>query len=654
MIGISGRWRAALGWCALLAMSVAWSRPAAAGQESATPSAAKIASAPSAEAFAADPFLFDPQLSPDGTIIAAQGKQGPFHALHIIRFDGTKFRMETLPFAKDYVPNWIRWAGNGKILIGTPGIGYFLSGIAVYDLKTKAILRLTVPTAAVLPSNVIHVAPDGSHILLDGVAKNDFDVRVWRIDLTTGKPEKLVGQHPNIYDYYADEDGVVRAGIGFVRGTYHSIYLDTDGKYRRTERVKLPNDPDSAIDRIIPRPGTLQGYAISNHEGGRFALYDYDLKTGAFGKRIFAHDEVDVDDLVQWRGGDLLGVNYTDDRHRVHWLDPQLSAIQAHVDRTLPGMSNQIVSTDLDATRVIVWSSAPHDPGAYYVFDRSRNKMLELARPYERLVNAPLSEMKTVSYTARDGLKINAYLTLPRGRDPRNLPLVMLPHGGPFVRDVWQYDPYVQFLASRGYAVLQPNFRGSTGYGRDFVAAGEGQWGRKMQDDVDDGARWLAAQGIADPKRVCIMGASYGGYAAMWASVRNPDIYRCAISLAGISDVPEMLRYDRWNLMPRRYHADWRERIKGVEKFDLDTISPIRFASRVAMPILIGHGGQDRIVVSGQSKRFHEALVKAGKPSEYVLYPDSAHGTTTPADTADFMNRVEKFLARHNPAEPGP
>lgn len=654
MTGITGRWRAALGWCALLVASVTSSHTAAARQESATTPAARTASAPTAESFAADPFLFDPQLSPDGSIIAAQGKQGPFHALHIIRFDGAKFRMDTLPFAKDYVPNWIRWAGNDRILIGTPGIGYFLSGIAVYDLKTKTILRLTIPTTGVLPANVIHVAPDGSHILIDGMAKSYFDVRVWRIDLTTGKPEKLVGDHANIYDYYADEDGVVRAGIGFVRGTYHSIYLDTDGKYRRTERVKLPNDPDSAIDRILPRPGTLQGYAISNHEGGRFALYDYDLKTGAFGKRIFAHDEVDVDDVVQQRGGTVLGVNYTDDRPRVHWLDPQLSAIQTHIDRTLPGLSNQIVSIAHEAKRVIVWSSAPHDPGAYYVFDRTRNQMLELARPYEKLVDAKLAEMRTVSYTARDGLKINAYLTLPRGRDPRNLPLVMMPHGGPFARDVWQYDPYVQFLASRGYAVLQPNFRGSTGYGRDFVEAGEGQWGRKMQDDVDDGTRWLTAQGIADPKRVCIMGGSYGGYAAMWASVRNPDLYRCAISLAGISDVPEMLRYDRWNLMSRRYHADWRERVRGVEKFDLASISPIRFASRVAIPILIAHGGQDRIVAPGQSKRFHDALIKAGKSSEYVLYPDSAHGTTTPADTADFMARIEKFLARHNPADPAP
>jgi dipeptidyl aminopeptidase/acylaminoacyl peptidase len=224
-----------------------------------------------------------------------------------------------------------------------------------------------------------------------------------------------------------------------------------------------------------------------------------------------------------------------------------------------------------------------------------------------------------------------------------------MPHGGPFIRDKWAYEPWAQFLANRGYAVLQPNFRGSTGYGKAFVEAASGQFGRKMQDDLDDGVHWLAGRGIVDPKRVCILGASYGGYAAMWAAVRNPEIYRCAISYAGISDVASMLRFDRSRWIAQRYYADWRDRIRGNGGFDLARVSPIARAAEIRIPILIAHGQKDGNVPFAQSKRLHDALLRAGVPHEFVVYPDEGHGFTKVENSVDFLKRVERFLARHNP-----
>ena len=262
-----------------------------------------------------------------------------------------------------------------------------------------------------------------------------------------------------------------------------------------------------------------------------------------------------------------------------------------------------------------------------------------------------LSQVESVKYDARDGLSIPAYLTLPKGRDPAALPLIVMPHGGPFIRDTWSYNPWAQFLADRGYAVLQPNFRGSTGYGRAFVEAGEGQWGRKMQDDIDDGVKWLVQLGKVDPRLVCIMGASYGGYAAMWGAARNPEIYRCAISFAGISDVKAMLKYDSRIGVPRRYYRDWRDRVRGDAGFDLDAISPIEAADRIRVPLLIAHGKDDTNVPVSQSVKFHEALTRAGVPHEYVIYEGEGHDFEKVENSADFLRRVEAFLTKHNPAK---
>jgi dipeptidyl aminopeptidase/acylaminoacyl peptidase len=226
-----------------------------------------------------------------------------------------------------------------------------------------------------------------------------------------------------------------------------------------------------------------------------------------------------------------------------------------------------------------------------------------------------------------------------------------MPHGGPFTRDSWEYSAEVQFLANRGYAVLQPNYRGSTGYGRAYVEKGYGEYGRKIQDDIDDGVAWLAAKGIADDRRVCIVGASYGGYAALLAATRNARSYRCAVSFAGISDMKKMLQYDRRFLSPRRYRK-WREDIVlGDKALELDTISPIKATASANTPVLLFHGEQDGRVPIAQSREFANAMKKAGRASDLIVYKDEGHGFSDEANFADYLTRIDAFLTKHNPAD---
>ena len=264
---------------------------------------------------------------------------------------------------------------------------------------------------------------------------------------------------------------------------------------------------------------------------------------------------------------------------------------------------------------------------------------------------AKMSETKYVHYTARDGLKISGYLTLPKNREAKKLPLIILPHGGPFgVRDNGGYDMEVQFLANQGYVVLQPNFRGSESYGEAFYDKGKGQIGRKMQDDLDDGMDWLAKQGIIDPSRVCLVGASYGGYAALWGVIRNPERYRCAVSFAGVTDFASQLRYDRKFFDSRYYRRNWKAMVRGDEGFDLDEVSPVKQVGRLTRPVLLTHGSLDDTVPMSQYKKMVSAAKKAKKPIETHVYKDEGHGFSKKESRKDWLDRMGAFLHKHNPA----
>jgi dipeptidyl aminopeptidase/acylaminoacyl peptidase len=522
----------------------------------------------------------------------------------------------------------------------------------MYDLKTDQAAFVGKKNEGVEGDDVIHIDRDG-HWLLLNVQKTIYDYpSVYRVDLDTMEMKKVVGAHPHVWNWFADSSGTVRAGVGVEGRRWWLLYRkDADGKFEKIMRRTVKrDDEEGAIERFIPINGSDHGYAVTNARTGRYGLYRYDFSSDSIGEPVFEHPQVDIDDFRISDQNEITAVYYTDDRSRVEWLMPRMKELQGKIDRELPDRINRVISMSSDGEKMLIWSGSAADPGTYFYYDATTAKMSMLARPYGSMTDKPLANMDSVSYAARDGLQIPAYLTLPTGVEARQLPLIVLPHGGPFLRDEWGYDTWVQFLANRGYVVLQPNFRGSTGYGRDFVAKGEGQWGRTMQDDLDDGVKWLVEQGKVDPKRVCIMGGSYGGYAALWAAVRNPEIYRCAISLAGISDLAAMIKYDRRSFAATRYYTAWRERVQGDKGFDLNTVSPLYAVDRINIPLLIAHGTDDENVPLAQSKKLHEALLKANKPHSYIVYEGEGHGFDNPANATAFLEQVEQFLRTNNPA----
>ena len=232
-----------------------------------------------------------------------------------------------------------------------------------------------------------------------------------------------------------------------------------------------------------------------------------------------------------------------------------------------------------------------------------------------------------------------------------SLPLIVLPHGGPYgLRDRPDYDPEVQFLANRGYAVLQPNYRGSGGFGKEFYLKGEGQWGRQMQDDLDDGMDWLVRDGIVDPARVCIVGGSYGGYAALWGATRNPERYRCAASFAGVSDLGRQLKYQLTFRLDPRYRKDWRRIVQGPPEFDTKTVSPLFTVDQLKRPVLLVHGDADQTVPFRQSKLYADALKAAGKPYEFHTLVNEGHGFSSSGNLKRWLDYLETFLTKWNPA----
>jgi dipeptidyl aminopeptidase/acylaminoacyl peptidase len=609
------------------------------------------------ETLAQVPFFSEPLISPDGRRLVARISGGGIEQLAVYDLSGPR-DAEPKIIPTNGTIRWYGWAGNDRVIVGNTlfSITFLtlpiqMTRLTGYDLKTGKASAIQAG-GGLVGDNVVYTDPGGRFVLLSAQKDHDDSPSVWRVDLATGAAVEIQRKQADIWSWFVDDSGNVRGGISYDSGSWTVYRRDPKtGELRRAGAGKFSPGKESAIDSIGLLAGGDSGIIVTNERTGRFGVYRYDLGAQTIGEPIFEHPEVDVTKpQVSTDGRIVEAVYYEDDLPRVAWLTPELKQLQEQIDRTFPGKVNRVLNLSSDRNVVLVWSGAAHDPGTYYVFDRKAKRMEAFASPYEGLAEGQLAPVKPVRYSARDGLQIRAYLTLPRGAEPKALPLILLPHGGPFARDSYQFDPLVQFLASRGYAVLQPNFRGSTGFGRDFVERGYGQWGRKMQDDLDDGVAWLSGRGMVDPKRVCIAGISYGGYAALWGAIRNPEIYRCAISMAGVSDIRAMLKYDARALVATRYSKVWRRKVEGEEKRDLAAVSPLQQAARLNVPVLIAHGEQDSNVPADQSRQMIKALRDRGAPVQSAFYPAGGHGLTRSADSVDFMKRVEAFLEVHNPA----
>jgi len=398
----------------------------------------------------------------------------------------------------------------------------------------------------------------------------------------------------------------------------------------------------------IDENGTL--YVTANNGGDKASVWTYDLARHRMSDKPFlVSQHYDLEPAYLVAGGRLAGLRYQIDAEVTQWITPEIEALQARLDRLLPTTVNRL---SLPAGGIgdyaVVLAYSDHVPGLYFLYDLKNDKLTLLGDSRPDIDPKKMADMDEVHYAARDGLEIPAYLSVPRGAARKDLPLVVLVHGGPYSRGrVWGWDPEVQFLASRGYAVLEPEFRGSTGYGQKLFTAGWKQWGLAMQDDLADGVKWAVAQGIADPKRVCIAGASYGGYAVLMGLVKDPDLYRCGIDWIGVTDIGLLFSSTRsdWDDIWKKYGAAKLIGDPVADAAQFRANSPIENAARIHAPVLLAYGDNDKRVPIEHGERFHDALMKQpGARSEWIVYKDEGHGWHHDETKIDFWNRVARFL----------
>lgn len=387
---------------------------------------------------------------------------------------------------------------------------------------------------------------------------------------------------------------------------------------------------------------------------GTEAVYRYDLAKDAIDGAPLANTPGYDFSGIPVQGADkLLGMRFETDASGTIWFDKPLDAIQSRIDALLPATVNTISVAKRPATPfVLVTASSDVQPASVLIFNTESGQLMPVGNSHPAIDPLKMSHKRLVRYQARDGLSIPAYLTLPKGHSGKNLPMVVMVHGGPWVRGGhWNWNRETQFLASRGYAVLEPDYRGSTGYGHAHYKAGWKQWGLKMQDDIADGARWAIANGYADPQRICIAGASYGGYSTLMGLLNDPDLFKCGINWVGVTDI-NMMRDGHWtgdSDLADSYKKSGMKDMVGDAVLDaaqLKATSPLQQAARITQPLLLGYGGADHRVPASQGRLFYQAVSKTNPHVEWVLYSEEGHGWALQKNNVDFWTRAEKLLAR--------
>ncbi len=441
----------------------------------------------------------------------------------------------------------------------------------------------------------------------------------------------------------ADLDGEIRARSKF-EGDGETARIETEVR-RKGSSAWTQITPFFARDRQGLQP---LGFAkdpdilyVTDNKDREFAvLREYSVSTGNLSEPIFGHPKYDAIDTVigttKKKYGELLGFSYNSPWPSIYWIDPDRLGLEAALKKALPGKQIALQQFSDDETRAIVLANATNDPGTIYLYDAAKGLTM-LGRPYPLLDPEKLAETRFVTYKARDGLEIPAFLTIPK-RGTKPFPAVVMPHGGPWARDNLSYDysQWRQFLADRGYVVLQPQYRGSEGWGQKLWRAGDREWGQKMQDDKDDGAKWLVDQGLVDKDRIALYGFSYGGYAAMASIVRPNPPWQCAIAGAGLA---ELRTFDKFTFESRFGREFQNPTIAGL--------SPIDHVKDASIPIMIFHGDRDQTVPIDQSERYFQALKQAGKNVTYTEIDDYGHGPSlATAKQAQVLEILENYLAR--------
>ena len=555
----------------------------------------------------------------------------------------------------------VSWVNDDNIIVPVSAEQEVEAGENWYITRTIALNRISGKFQRLLwslkgqnASDIVWLPHDGSsEVLIAGqdsiYLDEDFWPAVYKVDVTSGKFSRALTGRFSVRGWQADQSGTVRLAFQYDDDRRRSRLLyrgEKGGTFSIVDSVdtRLREGTMSPVQFL---PGGDHALVIHDDEKGLSQLYEMELTTRTDVKTVYTAPEGQevASARISRDGTTLLGVRLAGAHGRVVWLDPKLAELQENFDKAVGDRRAQILSISADRTKLLVKVDRPNWPGALYYYDTDVGTLQRIGFMNAAIGARALSPVKMVRYKARDGLEIEAVLTLPQGREARKLPVVIMPHGGPWAFDGLHYDYWAQFLASRGYAVIQPNFRGSTGYGTDFERKGEGQMGLAMQDDLTDALGWAAKEGIVDPARACIVGASYGGYAAMWGVAKDPDLYRCAVSIAGVSNVRRDVN-DFHSISENAARDAWKRMSN-----DFPAISPINAVARIKAPLLLVHGKKDARVDFHQSTAMEARMKAAGKSVELLLLPEADHHFGRQADRETLLGALEAFLKKHNPAD---
>jgi dipeptidyl aminopeptidase/acylaminoacyl peptidase len=636
-------------------------------------SAPVYAALPPVEDFGTLPQMSGVSVSPSGRYIATI-QAVDLQTVLAVYDTSTNARIATVPSGKAKIRN-VRWYSDDRmlVLVGQiqevfiPGRDIIYEECRVLSMKPDGSNPLALGCAG---TSILSLkGPEPDTILMAGFNFQSKDgsanktgaretTNVYSVNIVTGDVKEIEKGVKNTQAYVADKNGVVRMRINVFGG-------------RAVYQARLPGSTDwvevgsntiiefEQDERAAAANMTFTGFAdnpneayVSFRDGDKQVLAVYDLAARKVTRTVLKDAKWDADGFIQDRFGRVIGGNITRWRPEQEFFAPEYQQLQRELEANFPGHYVRLQGISDDQKQVVAYVEGPQAPGGAYQFvDFAKGDGFNIGFRYPKLTKDKVGAVQEITYKARDGLPIDAYLTIPAGTSGKNMPAIVMPHGGPQARDSGTFDWWSQFLASRGYVILQPQYRGSDGYGRAFADAGRYQWGMKMQDDVSDGVKYMVEMGIADPKRVCILGWSYGGYAAMAGATLTPELYRCSVAGAGVSDLLAMLnyvgRFDAASFASRYWKKHIGDRSKDLAR--IKATSPANFVDRVAAPLQLIHGKQDTVVPIEQSEIMDRAMKAAGKPVEFVVLDGEDHNLSFTKTRVAALKAMEAFLLKHNP-----
>lgn len=599
------------------------------------------------ENFFKNPEKVGYQVSPDGTYFSFMAPYENRLNLFVQKIGSDTTIRITSETERDIAGSM--WAGNNRILYikDTGGDENFqLYGVNIDGSDLKSYTNFpNVRTQIIDPLEKI------DSLVIIGMNKRNPQVfDPYRLNLNTGELTLLAENPGNIQGWMTDHEGRLRVATAIVDG------VNTQILYRETEDqpfqpVLTTNFKETASFAVFT-PDNKMVYALTNIGRDKTALVLMDPKTCEEKEVLYMNDKYDISGLSYSEKKNRLTVVACEGHKDMirHYFDKEEEEIRKKLENQLPGYNIGTASQSKDENIRLIYAGNDRTYGTYYLYNVKENKLTKVADIAPWIKEEEMCAMNPITYTSRDGLIIEGYLTLPKGytmENAKSLPVVVNPHGGPWARDSWGYNPEVQFLASRGYAVLQMNFRASTGYGRKFTELGYKQWGQTMQNDITDGVEWLIKKGIADPERIAIYGASYGGYATLAGVTFTPDLYACAIDYVGVSNL-----FTFMNTIPPYWKPllDMMYEMVGDPEADkemMEKYSPVFHVDQIKAPLFIAQGANDPRVNKAESDQMVEALKKRGVEVEYMVKENEGHGFHNEENKFDFYRAMEKFLDKH-------